>query len=393
MRSGSKRPADYLSELPPLPESRLKVRWRRRRVAAVRACLRRAAALTLCPRPCASPGLRWCLQGDELLEKELARVAAKGDMAGMDTARYNLPPPPEGQRGDPAAWRAALDNAHAQLEHQYNRCGARAAGQQPPHCRCSCWAARQRRARPPQARGSAPPRRRRFKPAVGNAAKPSSPRLPSLATPLPPRPFSLVNLELLLKFGPDAWRMHNEALASFVARLQEQLAAVRRQARRRAGGRAGWRLWAAALLRRMCRGAACRRALRIGARLRTRSTRRPCISPLPPRLPSRRARACSHGPACCPPGPAPRLQVDDLNRERKLQQHAAGGELAKLEAEYLGLVTKNGEIEAACRSLEAEVAAMRDALPKGAAAGAPQENGVEGGGGGGGGGGGEAMKE
>ena len=65
----------------------------------------------------------------------------------------------------------------------------------------------------------------------------------------------LVNLELLLKFGPDSWRMHNEVLASFVARLQEQLAGVRRQ-------------------------------------------------------------------------------VDDLNRERKLQQHAAGGELGKLEAEY-----------------------------------------------------------
>jgi pre-mRNA-splicing factor SPF27 len=121
----------------------------------------------------------------------------------------------------------------------------------------------------------------------------------------------LVNLELLLKFGPDSWRMHNEVLASFVARLQEQLAGVRRQ-------------------------------------------------------------------------------VDDLNRERKLQQHAAGGELGKLEAEYLSLVHKNAEIEAACRGLEAEVAAMRQALPRGAdgeplaqqqgkdgdAAGGGQENGV-----------------
>lgn len=39
----------------------------------------------------------------------------------------------------------------------------------------------------------------------------------------------LLNLELLLKFGPDSWRMHNEALSSFVTRLQEQLAAVKRQ--------------------------------------------------------------------------------------------------------------------------------------------------------------------
>lgn len=39
----------------------------------------------------------------------------------MDTARYNLEPPPPAKRGDVASWRAALDNAHAQLEHQYNR--------------------------------------------------------------------------------------------------------------------------------------------------------------------------------------------------------------------------------------------------------------------------------
>lgn len=38
----------------------------------------------------------------------------------------------------------------------------------------------------------------------------------------------------------------------------------------------------------------------------------------------------------------PTAQVDSLNRERKLQQHAAGSELGKLEAEYLGLVHKVG---------------------------------------------------
>ncbi|KAI7836667.1 hypothetical protein COHA_009443 [Chlorella ohadii] len=159
MRSSSKKPSDYLNELPPLPETRFKA---------------------------------------------------------MDTARYSLDPPPPTKRSDHNAWRAALDNAHAQLEHQYNR---------------------------------------------------------------------LLNLELLLKFGPDSWRMHNEALSAFVTRLQEQLAAVKRQ-------------------------------------------------------------------------------VDTLNRERKLQQHAAGSELSKLEAEYLGLVHKNKDIEAACRGLEAEIAAMREALPR-----------------------------
>lgn len=63
-----------------------------------------------------------------------------------------------------------------------------------------------------------------------------------------------------------------------------------------------------------------------------------------------------------------RRQVDDLNRERKLQQHAAGAELGALQAEYLGLVHKNAEIDAACRGLEAEVAAMREALPRADAA-------------------------
>lgn len=55
-----------------------------------------------------------------------------------------------------------------------------------------------------------------------------------LSSPVPSAsslPASLLNLELLLKFGPDSWRMHNEALSAFVTRLQEQLAAVKHQAR------------------------------------------------------------------------------------------------------------------------------------------------------------------
>lgn len=39
----------------------------------------------------------------------------------MDTARYGLEPPPPSRRNDFNAWRAALDNAYAQLEHQHNR--------------------------------------------------------------------------------------------------------------------------------------------------------------------------------------------------------------------------------------------------------------------------------
>ena len=39
----------------------------------------------------------------------------------MDTTRYRLDPPPLHRRNDLSAWRAAVENAHSQLEHQYNR--------------------------------------------------------------------------------------------------------------------------------------------------------------------------------------------------------------------------------------------------------------------------------
>ena len=83
MRSSIKKPGDYLGELPPLPDTRF--------------------------------------AGDPLLEQELARVAAGEGMRAMDTARYSLDPPPPTKRNDYASWRSALDNAYAQLEHQYNR--------------------------------------------------------------------------------------------------------------------------------------------------------------------------------------------------------------------------------------------------------------------------------
>ena len=175
MRRGTKKPADFLAQLPAVPPSRL--------------------------------------AGNALLEGELARVAAGRALAGMDTARYNLEPPPPAKRGDAAAWASAVDNARAQLEHQHTR---------------------------------------------------------------------LLNLELLIKYGPDAWRAHNERLALHVRGQEGEAAAVRRD-------------------------------------------------------------------------------TEALNRERKLQQTAAGRELAALEAEYLGAVRKNAGIEAACRALEAEVAALRAA--------------------------------
>lgn len=42
-------------------------------------------------------------------------------MPPLDASRYRLDAPPPERRGDAVAWRACLDNARAQLEHQGNR--------------------------------------------------------------------------------------------------------------------------------------------------------------------------------------------------------------------------------------------------------------------------------
>lgn len=60
-------------------------------------------------------------QGNEILENEYKRLESGEKMVGMDTKRYNLDPPSAAKRNDYTAWRMALDNAHSQLEHQYNR--------------------------------------------------------------------------------------------------------------------------------------------------------------------------------------------------------------------------------------------------------------------------------
>lgn len=83
LANAAKGPADHLASLPPVPESRL--------------------------------------DAHPLLVGELERVAAGTPLPPPDGARFRLDPPPPSRRGDPGAWRAALDNAHSQLEHQHNR--------------------------------------------------------------------------------------------------------------------------------------------------------------------------------------------------------------------------------------------------------------------------------
>lgn len=61
------------------------------------------------------------LQGHPVLKADYERVRAGQPMAGLDIARYRLDEPPLNRRNDVAAWKSAVDNAHSQLEHQYNR--------------------------------------------------------------------------------------------------------------------------------------------------------------------------------------------------------------------------------------------------------------------------------
>ena len=57
-------------------------------------------------------------------------------MDAMDVTRYQLDPPPLERKNDVSAWRRALDNAHSQLEHQYNRCRLRAPPCYPRLTKC-----------------------------------------------------------------------------------------------------------------------------------------------------------------------------------------------------------------------------------------------------------------
>lgn len=73
--------------------------------------------------------------GSDLLQQEYQRVKSKQPMPPIDShrfvqksekvqffkSRYTLSPPPLELQNDPAAWKAALDNAYAQLEHQQLR--------------------------------------------------------------------------------------------------------------------------------------------------------------------------------------------------------------------------------------------------------------------------------
>lgn len=105
-------PGDYLGHLPPPYEPNFEVRAR-----APSAAARLAAGDPIVPR-----GLRHPRPQDHpLLQAEWMRVCDNQPMPSIDTSRYALNGPSQAKQADPTAWRRAVENAEAQLEHQATR--------------------------------------------------------------------------------------------------------------------------------------------------------------------------------------------------------------------------------------------------------------------------------
>ena len=148
--------------------------------------------------------------GHPILETEWKRVCAQQPMEnGLDTARYNIDPPPPERQNDPEAWEEAVKNAQTQLEQQA-RVSRLSHVPHPPMCHTLILE--------PMCRTHT----------LFDALLPT-PRFfdaffpPLLSTTISRQSLRLMNLQLMKQYGPNQWRLYLNGLEQLNADYSAEL--------------------------------------------------------------------------------------------------------------------------------------------------------------------------